>query len=261
VSERNIRLLLGFDGTAYCGWQRQKNAPTIQGEIERCLAQMTGMPVTLQGAGRTDAGVHALGMVANFITGAQIPCQGFLQGLNSMLPGDIRIFAVDEVSAQFHSRFSATGKRYAYTICTAPVQPPTQRLYSAHVPRSLEPDLISAAMTRLIGTHDFSSFEGSGSRDRDNDDGGRGARRTLYRAEFIADPTLPDTSVFRLTGNGFLRHMVRNLVGTLLAVGHGKISPEGFATILLGRNRTLAEATAPAHGLTLEEVFYGPLAL
>jgi tRNA pseudouridine38-40 synthase len=261
VSERNIRLLLAFDGTAYRGWQRQKNAPTIQGEIERCLQRITGEPVTLHGAGRTDAGVHALGMVANFRTRARIPSPGFRQGLNSMLPTDIRILEAAEAPDQFHSRYSAAGKTYRYAICTAPVQLPTERLYAAHAPRPLDAARIRAALDQVIGSHDFSSFEGTGSRDPETAGfAGRGAVRTLYRADFTAMATQPDTWLFRFTGNGFLRHMVRNLVGTLLLVGSGKISPDEFAAILRGRDRTLAGATAPAHGLLLEQVLYDPIA-
>lgn len=260
MSERNIRLLLAFDGTAYSGWQRQKNAPSIQGTIEVCLQRMTGETVTLHGAGRTDAGVHALGMVANFRTHARIPCPGFLQGLNSMLSPDIRILEATDAPDQFHSRFSATGKTYRYTICTAPVQLPTGRLYAIHVSRPLDAAQIKTALARVIGSHDFSSFEGSGSRDREAEGyAGRGAVRTLYRAEFTALATQPDTWFFRFTGNGFLRHMARNLVGTLLLVGSGKITPDGFAEILQSRDRTRAGATAPAHGLLLEQVLYEPI--
>lgn len=261
MTERNIRLLLAFDGTAYSGWQRQSSAATIQGEIEACLARMTGAAVTLHGAGRTDAGVHALGMVANFRTTAAIPCQGLAKGLNSMLAPDIRILQAAEAPPSFHSRFSACGKTYAYTLCTTAVQLPTQRLYAAHVPRPLAAEQVRAALVRMLGTHDFSSFEGTGSRDRDQDNpDSRGAVRTLYRAEFIERAAQADAWIFRFTGDGFLRHMVRNLVGTLLLVGSGKLTPENFAAILARRDRSLAGATAPAHGLVLEQVHYEPLA-
>lgn len=260
MTERNIRLLLAFDGTAYSGWQRQKNARTIQGEIEHLLQRMTGAAVILHGAGRTDAGVHALGMVANFRTRARIPCPGFHQGLNSMLPPDIRILEAAEVPPEFHSRYSATGKTYRYAICTAQVQLPIQRLYATHVPYPLDAVQIRAALARIIGSHDFSSFEGTGSRDREAEGfAGRGAVRTLYQAEFVAPATQIDTWFFRFTGNGFLRHMVRNLVGTLLLVGSGRTTPDEFAAILQNRDRAQAGATAPAHGLLLEQVLYEPL--
>lgn len=261
MTDRNIRLLIAFDGTAYSGWQRQKSAPTIQGEIELCLQRMTGAAVTLHGAGRTDAGVHALGMVANFRTRARIPCPGFLQGLNSMLPPDIRILEASEVPDEFHSRYSATGKTYRYTICTAPIQLPTERLYATHVSRPLDAARIRAALARVIGSHDFASFEGNGSRDPESGGfAGRGAVRILYLAEYSAQAAQPDTWYFRFTGNGFLRHMVRNLVGTLLLVGSGRITPDEFAAILQSKDRTRAGATAPAHGLLLEQVLYESLA-
>jgi tRNA pseudouridine38-40 synthase len=261
VTERNIRLLLAFDGTAYSGWQRQNNARTIQGEVEQCLQRMTGAAAILHGAGRTDAGVHAIGMVANFHTRARIPCPGFRQGLNSMLPPDIRILEAAEVPPPFHSRYSATGKTYRYAICTAQVQLPIQRLYATHVPHPLDAGQIRAALVRIVGSHDFSSFEGSGSRDKEAEGfAGRGAVRTLYRAEFVNLATQPDTSFFRFTGNGFLRHMVRNLVGTLLLVGSGRTTPEEFAAILQNKDRARAGPTAPAHGLFLEQVLYDPLA-
>jgi len=261
VTKRNIRLLLAFDGTVYSGWQRQKNAPTVQGEIEECLLRMTEAKITLHGAGRTDAGVHALGMVANFRTDTRIPCPAFVRGLNCMLPPDIRILEATVMPDQFHSRFSAIGKTYRYTICTAPVQPPTERLYATHVPRQLDAVLIKTALNQIIGSHDFSSFEGTGSRDLETDGfAGRGAMRILYQAEFTSEAMRPDTWFFRFTGNGFLRHMVRNLVGTLLLVGSGRITPDEFTAILQSRDRAQAGATAPAHGLLLEKVLYEPFA-
>jgi tRNA pseudouridine38-40 synthase len=259
VTKRNIRLLLSFDGTAYCGWQRQASDPTIQGEIESRLERMTGSAVTLHGAGRTDAGVHALAMVANFHTSATIPCPGLVKGLNSMLPPDIRILEASEAPAGFHSRFSARGKTYGYTVCTAPVQLPTQRLYATHVPHFLDAGLINASLALITGTHDFSSFEATGSREREEGEGaGRGATRTLYLAEYQPVAGQPDAWRFRFTGDGFLRHMVRNLVGTLLLVGGGRLSPDRFAAILATRDRSLAGPTAPAHGLVLEQVHYQP---
>jgi len=256
--QRNIRLTIAFDGTSYSGWQRQKNAPTIQGAIEQCLSVMTGTPVTLHGAGRTDAGVHALAMIANFKTGSAIPCHGLRDGLNSMLAKDIRILAANEVDPDFHSRYSATGKVYRYTLFTGAVQLPTLRLYAAHYPVTLDPEMITSALDLIVGTHDFSSFEGSGSRDT-SAQSQRGAVRTLYRADFSASPQFPDTWSFHFTGSGFLRHMVRNLVGTLLEVGCGRIGFDEFTSILLMRDRTQAGPTAPACGLTLKEVLYGSL--
>lgn len=256
--ERNIRLLIAFDGTRYNGWQRQENAPTIQEAIERKLAVMTASNVRLHGAGRTDAGVHALGMVANFRTRAAIPCQGFLHGLNSMLDPDIRILAADEADDLFHSRRSATGKTYRYHLCTGKVQSPLERLYAAHYPMRFDAGAIRMALSHIAGTHDFSSFEGSGSRDPARI-GGRGAVRTIFRADLQPGPGRTEAWFFRFTGDGFLRHMVRNLVGTLLMVGKGTMSPDGFRAVCRGHDRRLAGPTAPARGLVLEQVFYEPI--
>ncbi|MDW7773453.1 MAG: tRNA pseudouridine(38-40) synthase TruA [Desulfobulbaceae bacterium] len=252
MNGRNIRLLTAFDGSLYSGWQRQENAPTIQGALEKCLQVMLATDITLHGAGRTDAGVHALGMVANFQTTSTIPCSGLLRGLNSMLPRDIRILEVDEAPLDFHSRYSATGKSYRYDIFTGEIQLPTERLYCAHYPGSHDSSRITDCLARIRGSHDFSSFEGSGSRDTSRENS-RGAVRTLFHA---SSTEKSEKLSFFFTGDGFLRHMVRNLVGTLMEVGRGKITPEEFQQILVLRDRAAAGPTAPARGLFLERVFY-----
>ncbi len=255
MNPRNIRLLIAYDGTGYSGWQRQNDTATIQGHLEDRLATMTGAAVTLHGAGRTDAGVHALGMVANFNTQANISAQGFHRGLNSLLPPDIRILAVNDVETTFHSRFDATGKTYRYDIITGRVMMPTERLYALHVPGALDMDRIRACLRHLTGSHDFSSFEASGSREPGLVNG-RGAVRTIYRADFFPCAGRNDAWSFRFTGDGFLRHMVRNFVGTLIEAGTGKMIPEEFLAILRSRNRCQAGPTAPARALFLEQVFY-----
>lgn len=257
---RNIRLLIAFDGGCYSGWQRQINAPSIQGTIEDRLAVMTKSNIILNGAGRTDAGVHAIGMVANFTTLSGIPCSGFLNGLNSMLPKNIRILRVDEAEDDFHSRYNATGKTYSYSIFTGTVQLPTERLYSAHAPGHFDDKAVLEALEHIRGTHDFTSFEGSGSRDP-SIQSGRGAVRTLFQAELTPHATKSSTWVLSFTGDGFLRHMVRNLVGTLMEVASGRISPDDFNTILNNRDRDSAGPTAPACGLLLEKVYYEPFPL
>ncbi len=250
---RNIKLLISYDGTAFSGWQRQRNNPTIQGEIERCLSLMTREKIDLHGAGRTDAGVHAEGMVAHFSTNSGITCHDFLRGLNSMLPGAIRVLDSNEATPNFHSRFSATGKCYHYKIFTGKIQPPHLRLYSLHVNSDLYLPAIRQCMSLLEGTHDFASFENSGSRDKSICTG-RGSVRTIYKADLIEEP--PFLLIFQFIGDGFLRNMIRNLVGTLLEVGRKKQSVEEFVEILQAKNRTMAAATAPAHGLFLKEVLY-----
>jgi tRNA pseudouridine38-40 synthase len=253
MTMRNIRLLIAFDGTGYCGWQRQQHGATIQGEIENRLRRMTGESVSLHGAGRTDAGVHADGMVANFHTGGTIPCSAFFLGLNAMLPPAIRILHVDEVRPEFHARFVATGKQYVYRFHTGEVLMPQQRHFCLHLPASIDCQAVRACLPLIMGTHDFASFENTGSRDKSQTDG-RGSIRTLFAAN-LHQPN-DEEYLFSFTGDGFLRQMVRNLVGTLLEVGRGRRSVDNFEQILLAKDRTAAGPTAPAHGLTLKKVFY-----
>jgi tRNA pseudouridine38-40 synthase len=251
---RNIRLTLAFDGTNYCGWQRQKEMLSVQQVVEEAIATMSREQVNLQGAGRTDAGVHALGMVANFHTASTIPCPGFFKGLNSLLPTDIRVLKASEAEPAFHARKSASGKTYMYHICNTVVQLPTERLYSTHIPNRLNIDAIRACLDRVTGTHDFSSFEAVGSRDTKND-GGRGAVREIFAGQVLQLEKSGRIAIL-LTGDGFLRHMVRNITGTVIEAGKGKISPDDFAAILRAKDRTCAGPTAPAHGLFLKEVYY-----
>lgn len=255
MTRRNLRLLIAYDGGGYKGWQRQNNGPTIQETIESRLAVMTGSDITLHGAGRTDAGVHAIGMVANFATVSAIPCSGFTKGLNSMLPKDIRILHMEEAADDFHSRYSATGKTYCYSVFTGAIQLPTERLYTAHYQGRLDDQAVRQALGHILGTHDFTSFEATGSRDT-ADERCRGAVRTLFRAELSPHEQKKDTWLFTFTGDGFLRHMIRNLVGTLLYVGSGRITPDEFKAVLQNRDRTTAGPTAPAGGLALHAVHY-----
>lgn len=252
---RNIKLLLAYDGTDFSGWQRQQNIRTVQETLETGLAVITAEKVTVHGAGRTDAGVHALGMVANFNTSAKIPCTGLQKGLNSLLPEDVRILAAADAAPDFHARRSATGKTYYYDCVISPVQMPTKRLYALHLPAPPDLESIQACLPLLLGTHDFSSFEATGSRDHEIDSS-RGAVRTLLEAR-LDTSGLPGRLRLYVTGDGFLRHMVRNIVGTLLAVGRHKFTPEQFAGIIQAKNRSLAGPTAPARGLFLKEIYYG----
>ncbi len=255
---KNIRLLLAYDGTGYCGWQRQKNGPTIQGEIENRLAVITHEKIVVNGAGRTDAGVHALGMVANFFSGSAMTARAFQNALNSMLPADIRILKAEESFPEFHARYSSTGKTYRYDFFAGSIQSPDERLYRTHIHHPFELRKVIPCLELLTGSHDFTSFEAAGSRDLSKT-GGRGAVRTLLNAEGFTDPTRPQHYSFSFTGDGFLRHMVRNIVGTLFLVGSGRIDDNDFAAILAGRNRRLAGPTAPACGLFLEQVHFEPL--
>lgn len=250
---RNIRLLIAFDGTDFNGWQRQKHDITIQGEIEKGLALMTNADIMLHGAGRTDAGVHAEGMVANFLTAAPISSATLKKGLNSMLPDAIRILEANEVSADFHSRFSARGKHYEYSLFTGEVMPPVERLYALHIPFAVDFAKIQDCLAILIGTHDFSTFENAGSRDKTKESR-KGAVRTITVARHDSHDRVRHTLTF--IGEGFLRHMVRNIVGTVLDVGKGRTTVEEFRTALQAKDRNSGGATAPPHGLKLKKVLY-----
>ena len=249
---RNIRLLIAYDGTAYAGWQRQAVQPTIQGVLEGKIALMTKAPVTLHGAGRTDAGVHALGMVANFHTQATIPCPGFVMGLNSMLPDDIRILQADQVDPGFQARFQAKGKLYVYQFLCTPIVFPHQRLYYAHIPVQLDLSLMEAALATLVGEHDFASFEAVGSRDVSLS-GGRGSVRRIVAAHLQRQG---EGMAMVIHGDGFLRHMVRNIAGTVFEVGLGKRTVAEFREAMAAKDRGRAGMTAPAKGLFLKQVFY-----
>lgn len=259
MQQRNIRLCIAYDGTNFCGWQRQRNGPSIQETLEQRLTRITGTVVQVNAAGRTDAGVHAQGMVANFTTGATMPGPAFAKALNSMLPKDIRILGAEEAAPDFHARFSAKGKTYRYDFFTGAVQSPVERLYRTHFPCSFMPDRVRPSLELLLGTHNFSSFEAVGSRDRTRTTG-RGAVRTLFLAQCLADPRRPEHFSFRFRGDGFLRHMVRNLVGTLIQAGTDRLSTEQFAAILAAKDRKAAGPTAPACGLFLEQVHYEEMA-
>jgi tRNA pseudouridine38-40 synthase len=253
LQSRRIRLTIAYDGTRYCGWQRQENGRSIQQEIETRLETMTQEEIKLHGAGRTDAGVHAEAMVAHFDCTSRITNSRFLHGLNSMLEGDIRILTAETCASDFHARFSAKGKCYQYHLCTASVQPPTRRLYSLHVTAPLDLPLICRCLLLLEGTHDFQSFENTGTRDKTIVTG-RGAVRTIYSARIL---TVDSTHlIFEFIGDGFLKNMVRNLMGTLLEAGKGKINSQEFAEIMEAKDRSAGGATAPPHALFLKQVFY-----
>lgn len=252
--EHNIKLVLAYDGTRYNGWQRQLKQPSIQGALEDALTRMTSEKINVQGAGRTDSGVHALAMTANFFTRKNIPCAGFLKGLNSILPTDIRVVEVMEAAADFHACHSATAKTYSYTVWCGPIQLPTERFYAVHIVRPLNIKAMESALKILEGCHDFSSFEAAGSRDPLRQTG-RGAIRTIIEARLEVSSGL-QRLCFLFKGDGFLRHMVRNIVGTLLEIGKGRLAAVDMAEILAAKNRAVAGPTAPAHGLFLIAVHY-----
>jgi tRNA pseudouridine38-40 synthase len=244
---RHIRLVVEYDGTSLCGWQRQDNGPTVQGALEAALAKLLTHEVTVAGASRTDAGVHARGQVASFRTERAIPVHGIRRGLNSLLPDAIAIREATEVGDDFHPRFSATGKHYRYVILTRPDRSPRWRDRAWHLPDPLAVEAMRAGAAALVGEHDFAAFRAAGCT----------AKTTTRRIDGI-ELTHPDPELLTIEvrGNAFLRNMVRIVVGTLVEVGSGRRTESQVAEILASRDRTRAGTTAPAHGLELIEVRY-----
>ena len=245
---RRIHLIVEYDGTAYAGWQRQANAMTVQEKLERAILKLTGEELCVSGASRTDAGVHALGQSAHFDTESRIPADKFSFALNTMLPPDIRVTRSEEVPPEFHARFSTKGKRYRYLFHAAPHAGALTRNTHAHVIYPLDVERMQAEAQDLVGTHDFAAFAASGSVVKDT-------VRTIYRAEVAAAGSEIQLIV---EGSGFLYHMVRIIAGTLIGVGSGKLEPGAFRRAIASGDRLDLGITAPAHGLTLMEVFYDP---
>jgi tRNA pseudouridine38-40 synthase len=243
---RTLKLVIEYDGFNYCGWQVQDEALTIQGTIEAALGTILGEPTRINGAGRTDAKVHALGQVASFRCHSDIPTTALQRALNSLLPRDVVIHEVCEVSADFHARFSALGKMYAYRMLNRPLRAPLRLRYAWHIPQALDVLAMAQAGACLQGTHDFTSFQAAGSEVKTT-------KRTMTELTVTHEG---DEIVITCTANGFLRHMVRNIVGTLVEVGRGVRLPADVKRIMDGHNRRLAGATAPPQGLYLVQVLY-----
>jgi tRNA pseudouridine38-40 synthase len=243
----NFKITIEYDGSAYHGWQRQAEDRTIQGEIENALMTMTGNSVTVIGSGRTDAGVHALNQVANFKCTTLLTPEIFLKGLNSLLPEDIVITSCKVVPEKFHARYDVKSKVYHYKILNRLLPAAISRQYAWHIRKKLDLSTMQEALPCIIGNHDFKAFEGSGS-----------PRTATVRCIINADllKTDDDYLVLKIEGDGFLKFMVRNIVGTLVDVGLDKITPDDFRRILASRDRSLAGITAPARGLFLIEVKY-----
>ena len=241
-----MKLTVAYDGTRFCGWQRQDNGPTIQAALEDAFQPLLGVTPTVHGAGRTDAGVHALGQVASVEAGTPHPAAAILRALNIRLDPDIRVLAVEEVPEGFHARFDAIGKTYRYRLWTAVVLSPFAHRYVWHVPHRLDVVAMQAAAHELLGRHDFSAFQSAGSEVAN-------AVRTLNRIDLRKED---NELVVDMHGDGFLRHMVRAIVGTLVEVGAGRRGPDSMASLLASRDRGLAGDTAPAQGLTLVSVDY-----
>ena len=246
-AKTNYKLLLEYDGSGYHGWQRQRGVLTIQEVVETRLAVMTCEPVTLIGAGRTDAGVHARGQVANFLTSTGIPPRRLLEGLNGLLPEDIVALDLSAVPRDFHARYRARSKLYEYRIHNSSRRLALGRQYVWHIGQPLNWDLMEESLGSLEGRHDFASFQAAGSSVRNTE-------RTVLSTAVVAYPE--DIWSIQIAADGFLRHMVRTIVGTLVEVGRGKLSDEEFVALLAARDRKRAGMTAPARGLCLVEVRY-----
>jgi len=243
-----FKAVVEYDGTNYHGWQLQKDLPTIQGSIELALDRILGTPTRVYGAGRTDAGVHAIGQVAHFSAAWSHSAEELRKGCNALLPEDIVVRSLEPAPGDFHARHSARYKTYVYQILNRPIRAPLERLYAWHVPYQLELQLMDRASSYLIGSHDFAAF-GSPT------DGTPSTVREILEARWEMKDS--DGAIrFTIRGSGFLRYMVRAIVGTLVMVGKRKITPEEFKEILISRDRSMSGPTAPPHGLCLTQVDY-----
>src|SRR6195256_2887546 len=258
---RNLRLTVAYDGADLAGWQVQPGRTTVQGALASAIGRLTGENVLPQGSGRTDAGVHALAQVANFATASTIPTENWMKALNDILPPSIRVLEVAEAAPEFHARKSARAKTYRYRILRAAICPPFLARYVWHYTYPLEESAMVAAARVVVGEHDFTSFAAVDAERVERRAGENvhttNVRPTNVRTIFASSWTREgEELIYTVRGNGFLHHMVRNLVGTFLLVGKGTVSLEDLRRILDARERTAAGATAPASGLYLVEVEY-----
>jgi tRNA pseudouridine38-40 synthase len=244
---RTIKLTLQYDGTDYVGWQRQAEGTSIQGLLEDALKPIEGSPVTVHGAGRTDAGVHAVGQVASVRLTATLDTTTLARALNAVLPLDLRVARVEEVADDFHARFSATGKIYQYRIVNGPFASPFVRRYVWHLIPKIDLAAVREASSFLVGTHDFAAFQGTGTSVPSTE-------RTVRRIEWTEHAD--GLAIMEIEGDGFLRHMVRNIAGTVVEIGLGRWPAATIRDILESRDRARAGTTAPPQGLFLMEVKY-----
>jgi tRNA pseudouridine38-40 synthase len=248
---RNLKLLLTYDGTQFSGWQVQPGAATIQGTLASAIRRVTGEKVLPQGSGRTDAGVHALGQVATFVTESPIPAENLVIALNDILPFAIRVLEAAEVPAEFHARKSARAKIYRYRMYRGAICPPFLARYVWHYPYPLDEVMMRETAASIVGEHDFTSFAAVDP-ERGRKEDGSNVRRIFCSSwerqggEFV----------YTVRGSGFLHHMVRNLVGMFVLVGKGTLKPSDITRILEARSRSAAGATVPASGLCLLGVEY-----
>jgi tRNA pseudouridine38-40 synthase len=261
-----LKLIVSYDGTSFVGWQRQAEGHSIQGALEEAFERLDGRAVTVVGAGRTDAGVHAAGQVASVVLETPRDPAEVLRAANAMLPSAIRVLGVEPAADDFHARHASRAKTYCYRIVNGPIASPFTARYAWHVPWALDADAMDVAARQLEGEHDFAAFQSTGSDVRDT-------VRRLFESRVrvlpldSADPGSPGTSphaplgdgrmiVYLVRGSGFLRHMVRAIVGTLVEIGSGRTDAQAMGRLIAGGARREAGATAPAHGLCLVRVEY-----
>lgn len=247
---KNIKLTIEYDGTNYGGWQKQKNNSTIQEEIERAIYSVTGEKLDIIGSSRTDAGVHARGMVANFVTNSSVPPNRFREAINTKLPDDIGIVKSEEVDMDFHARYLSKGKTYCYNIINRKEKVCIERNYAYHVKEDINISDMKEACKYFIGKHDFSAFRTTGSSVKSTIRTISDLHMDVFASDFETKITL------YVTANGFLYNMVRIIAGTLIDVGRGKIDKNRIEAIIKSGDRRLSGHCAPACGLTLLRVYY-----
>ena len=244
---RNIKFIIEYDGTKYNGWQSQKNGIGIQEMVTNAIHQVTGEDIKINGSGRTDAGVHAMGQTANFLTDSTIPVEKFPTAVNSFLPKDIVIKSAEEMDDKFHARYSVKGKKYMYIINNSKIRSALDFYREYHINQELDYKKMKKASEYFEGTYDFRGFMASGSSVKDT-------IRTITKVQMKKRDD--GRIIFSFTGDGFLYNMVRIIVGTLVEVGLGKIKPEEITDIIKSKDRARAGKTVPAQGLYLVEVYY-----
>jgi len=257
---RNLKLTLSYDGAEFAGWQVQPGRTTIQGELASAIGRLSGENVLPQGSGRTDAGVHALAQVATFATASPIPPENWLRALNDILPASIRVLEVTEALPDFHARKSARAKTYRYRIYRGAICPPFMATYVWHYPYPLDELEMIAAAGSVMGEHDFTSFAAVDpervermAAEAGEENGKTTNVRTIFSSTWTREA---EELIYTVRGNGFLHHMVRNLIGTFLLLGKGTLNADDVRRILAARERTAAGPTAPASGLYLVSVEY-----
>ena len=250
---QTVKLTIAYDGSDFHGWQLQPGLATIQGALHDAIRQITQEPITIHGASRTDAGVHALGQVAHFKTHSTLDAQEIQRGMNALLPPTIRVVAAQEVGQDFHARWLAQGKTYRYRIYRGEVLPPFDHRRAFHYPWPLDEAAMSAAARAFEGQHDFSSFAASTGSEEDDKD--RDMQRTIHSSEIVREPQR-DEIAYVVRGRSFLRYMVRKIVGTLIEVGKGRLAPTDIPEIFAAHDRSRSGPTVPPEGLYLVALEY-----